>query len=115
MTQKNLKITAMRRMNAPDGSAWITGLCGDTMEFYLVISENVVTQVSYYTDGCSTSQYCGSVSAGLAEGKTIDEVLAISPALVINSQKDQPVESVHCSILAVNTLHKALAQYLLRP
>ena len=28
------------RMNDPSGSAWIKGLCGDTMEIYLIIEKN---------------------------------------------------------------------------
>ena len=104
----------MRRMNDPDGSAWVTGLCGDTMEFYLVMRDNRITQAWYHTDGCSTSQQCGSTAARLAEGKTIDEVLAISPALVIQLHPDLPDDGIHCSILAVTTLHKALASWLLR-
>lgn len=108
-------IDPMRRMNDPDGSAWISGICGDTMEFYLVIADSIITQAWYYTDGCSTSQICGSTAARCAEGKSIDEVLAISPAKVIELNPDLPEDGIHCSILAVSTLHKALASYLLRP
>jgi NifU-like protein involved in Fe-S cluster formation len=43
--------TSFGRMNDASGSAYMKGLCGDEMEFYLVIENNVVIQVKYYTDG----------------------------------------------------------------
>ena len=30
----------MRRMNDPDGAAFINGICGDSMEMYLVIDDD---------------------------------------------------------------------------
>ena len=104
----------MRRMNDADGSAWIDGLCGDSMEMYLVISEEIVTDASFFTDGCSASQACGSTAARLAVGKPLKEVLGLSPADVLNAWADIPQGNVHCAILAISTLHKALADYLLR-
>ncbi|MDC7220539.1 MAG: iron-sulfur cluster assembly scaffold protein [Spirochaetales bacterium] len=107
-------IDPMGRMNDPDGSAWITGLCGDTMEFYLVISHNTISQAWYHTDGCSSSRLCGSTAARLAQGKSVDEVLSISPGQILQMYPDLPSDGVHCSILAVSTLHKALAEWLLK-
>jgi nitrogen fixation NifU-like protein len=114
-TQDGLHTPAnMRRLNAPDGSAWIKGLCGDSMEMYLVIEHDTVTEATFYTDGCNASRACGSTAAGLAQGKALKEVLRISPADVLDQWKDIPQGNVHCAILAVNTLHKAVADYLLR-
>ncbi|MDP8275857.1 MAG: iron-sulfur cluster assembly scaffold protein, partial [Candidatus Euphemobacter frigidus] len=48
-----------------------------------------------------------------ARGKTIKEVLAISPAGVIDDLGGLPEDHLHCSILAVNALHNAIANYLL--
>ena len=104
----------MRRMNDPDGSAWIKGLCGDSMEMYLLISKEIVTDASFFTDGCSASQACGSTAARLAVGKTLKETLRLSPADVLDAWANIPQGNVHCAILAINTLHKALADYLLR-
>ena len=49
----------MGRMNDPDGSAFIKGTCGDTMEMYLVIAEDRITEVKFFTDGCGSSVFCG--------------------------------------------------------
>lgn len=104
----------MGRMNDPDGSAYIKGMCGDSMEMYLIIENDRVTGSTFFTDGCSASRVCGSTAARMAEGRSLKEVLRISPADVIDAWGEIPGGNVHCAILAVSTLHKALADYLLR-
>lgn len=103
----------MGRMNDPDGSAWINGLCGDTMEMYLTVEDDTITKALFHTDGCQASRACGSAAAGLALGKTLKDVLHLSPADILDMWKDIPQGNVHCAILAINTLHKAVADYLL--
>ncbi len=104
----------MGRLNDPDGSAWINGLCGDTMEMYLTIEDDKITKAVFNTDGCNASRACGSAAAGLAEGKILMEALRLSPADILDLWSDIPQGNVHCAILAINTLHKAVADYLLR-
>jgi nitrogen fixation NifU-like protein len=102
------------RMNDPDGSASIKGLCGDTMEIYLTITSETIIDARFYTDGCGVTLACGSVATELVKGKSISDVLMISPADIIYALKKLPEENLHCAILSVSTLHKALADYLLR-
>jgi nitrogen fixation NifU-like protein len=109
-----LKPDNMARMNDPDGAADIKGLCGDTMEIYLAIKDNVIENATFHTDGCTSSRLCGSAAARLAKGRSLKKVLRISPADIIDSWGEIPGGNVHCAILAVITLHKALADYLLR-
>jgi len=104
----------MRRMNDPDGSAFIKGICGDSMEMYLIIKDDRVVEATFFTDGCSASRACGSTAARLASGKSLKDVLRISPADIIDAWGEIPGGNVHCAILAVSTLHKALADFLIR-
>ncbi len=104
----------MGRLNDPDGSAWIKGLCGDTIEMYLIIEDDKVTKALFHTDGCNASRACGSAAASLALGKTLKDVLRLSPADILDLWADIPQGNVHCAILAISTLHKAVADYLLR-
>jgi len=104
----------MGRMNDPTASAWINGLCGDFMEIYLVIKDNKITDIKFYTDGCGITLACGSVVTLLAKNKNINDVLSISPNNIIEHLERLPVENIHCAILAANTLHKAIADYLLK-
>ena len=58
------------RMNDPSGSAWIKGLCGDTMEMYLSINEGTITDARFFTDGCAPTHACGSLVTRLVKGRT---------------------------------------------
>jgi len=110
----DIKPKNMRRINDPDGAAFIKGICGDSMEMYLVIKNEIVEDASFFTDGCNASQSCGSTAASLSIGKSLKEVLRLSPADVIDAWSEIPQGNVHCAILSINTLHKALADYLLK-
>ena len=102
------------RMNDPSGAAWIKGLCGDIMEIYLIIKNNKIIEAKFFTNGCGATLACGSAVTELAKNKTIDKVLSISPKKIINHLEGLPIENIHCAILAVSTLHKAIADYLLK-
>ena len=50
----------------------------------------------------------------LADGKTIKEALMISAGEIIARLKGLPEDHLHCSILSVSTLYRAIADYLLK-
>ena len=103
------------QMNDPSGSAYIKGICGDQMEFYIVVTNNIITDIKFHTDGCVYTTACGAMACKLAAGKSLQEALGISARQVIMELKVLPKSHVHCAILAVSTLYKAIADYLLRP
>ncbi|HOW96462.1 MAG TPA: iron-sulfur cluster assembly scaffold protein [Kiritimatiellia bacterium] len=103
------------RMNDPTASARLRGPCGDEMEFYLVIAGGKIEDVRYYTDGCAHTRLCGRAVAQRALGKTAHEALGINPREIIETAECLPDEGNHCAILAVSTLYRALAAYLLEP
>jgi len=103
------------QMNDPSGSAYIKGICGDQMEFYIVVENNKIIDVKFHTDGCVYTSACGAMACKLAIGKTIQDALGVSAGQIITELKVLPKSHVHCAILAVSTLYKAIADYLLRP
>lgn len=107
--------TYFGRMNGPTSSAVVHGLCGDDMEFYLDIHDGIVTDAKYYTEGCGHTRLCGDAAAGLAKGRLIMDALAINPRQIIDAIPGLPEEGKHCAILAVSALHRAIADYLLKP
>jgi len=102
------------RMNDPTSSSYLKGPCGDAMEFYLVIEQNKITEITYYSDGCQATMACAAMVAKLADGKSVQEALFISAGEIIQRLKGLPEDHLHCSILAVSTLYRAIADYLLR-
>ncbi|MDD4939535.1 MAG: iron-sulfur cluster assembly scaffold protein [Candidatus Omnitrophica bacterium] len=102
------------RMNDPVSSSYLRGPCGDSMEFYLVIENSKITRIKYFTDGCGATRACAAMAAKLADGRTIKEALSISAGDVIAGLKGLPEDHLHCSILSVSTLYRAIADYILR-
>lgn len=102
-----------QKLENPDGSAQAKGSCGDTMEMFLKIKDDVILQCTFQTDGCGTTIACGSVATELARGKTFTEALgSVSANEILNKLGGLPEEDVHCAQLAAETLRRALADYL---
>ncbi len=99
------------RNNGPlidyDGRALITGPCGDTMEFWVKLVDERITKVSFVTDGCGTAHACGSMATVLAEGKSLEEISALSPEDILQALGGLPEASQHCALLAATTLKAA--------
>ena len=100
------------RMREADGAAIITGPCRDTMEIFLKIKDNKITDVRFMTDGCGSSIACGSMVARMVEGKLIDDVKKITSIDLIDALDGLPDENKHCAKLAVDTVQKAVNNYL---
>ncbi len=99
------------RMEEADGQAVVTGWCGDTMEFYLRVSDGRIVEVTFMTDGCGPTVACGSMLTGMVQGKALGEVRAVDPDELIEALGGLPEENLHCADLAVNTLRQAIADY----
>jgi len=103
------------RMEAATAVGRIQGPCGDSMEFYLDIKDGVIKDVKYNTDGCENTRAAGYAIAGRAVGKKIVDALLLNPGEIIKSGECLSEEGEHCAILAVSTLYRAIADYLLNP
>lgn len=103
------------RMNDPTAAASIKGVCGDEMEFYLVIRNDRIQDVLFHTEGCENTRSCGRSVARRAKGRTVTDALSISAGEIIRSGECEPESGRHCAILAVTTLYRAIADYLLKP
>ena len=97
---------------APDGFGRVTGPCGDTMEIYLKVRDGRVINASFWTDGCGPSIASGSMVTELAKGKRILEALKITQDDVLDALGGLPEESLHCALLAADTLKEAIKDYL---
>ena len=96
----------------PDGLGKVTGPCGDTMEISLKVRDDRIMNVSFWTDGCGTTIASGSMATELAKGKSVSEALKITQQDVLDALGGLPEESIHCALLAANTLKEAIKDYL---
>jgi len=94
-----------------NGHARITGPCGDTMEFWVQVGEQRITNVGFTTDGCGPSRAAGSIATELATGKPLTEAVRIEQADILTALGGLPEESEHCALLASNTLKAAITDF----
>ena len=99
-------------MEDADGFAKVTGSCGDTMEIWIKVKNDTITNATFMTDGCGTSIASGSIVTEMAKEKSIAEARKISRQDVLSALGGLPEESQHCALLAANTLKEAIRDYL---
>jgi nitrogen fixation NifU-like protein len=95
-----------------DGFARVTGTCGDTMEIWLKVQNGTIKQATFWTDGCGTSIAAGSMATELVKGKPIANALRITQQDVLDALGGLPEDSIHCALLAANTVKEAAKDYL---
>jgi len=95
------------------GFAKVTRPCGDTMEIWLKVNNDAISDASFMTDGCGTTIASGSMVTEMAKGRTVFHAQKISQQDVLNALGGLPEESQHCALLAANTLKEAVKDYLI--
>jgi nitrogen fixation NifU-like protein len=103
--------TNLGRMAAPDAYGIVHGWCGDTIEIYLRLDGEMITQATFTTDGCGPSVACGNMIATMVQGMSLEEAGQIRPEDLIAALDGLPDESTHCAELAVSTLREAIANW----
>jgi nitrogen fixation NifU-like protein len=95
----------------PSGKGAAVGQCGDSIEVFLRIDKEAITDIRVTPHGCVYTLVCASAVSELARGKGLDEALAIEPDDVAAAVAGLPEDHMHCARLAVNTLGEAIADY----
>lgn len=86
-------------------------VCGDIMQVQLQIQNGVIADVKFKTFGCAAAIATTSALTELIKGKTIADAEKITFDDVVEYLGGLPPIKVHCSQLAINAFHKALADY----
>ena len=89
-------------------------VCGDIMELSLKVVDGVIEDAMFRTFGCAAAIATSSMLTELVKGKTIDEALKISNKAVIEALDGLPSRKRHCSVLAEESLQKAIVDYFER-
>lgn len=85
--------------------------CGDIMEMYLKIENNVIVDAKFKTFGCGAAVATSSISTELVKGKTIEEALEITNKAVAEALDGLPPAKMHCSNLAEEAIRAAIDDY----
>jgi nitrogen fixation NifU-like protein len=102
------KTDFQERVENPDGHGRRTGECGDTVEFFLMEANGVLTSITFDVDGCKNTNACANTVVHLATGKTVDAAWNITHEDVSAFLKTLPAHDSHCAELAVGAFYLAL-------
>ncbi|MEI8361063.1 MAG: iron-sulfur cluster assembly scaffold protein [bacterium] len=91
--------------------------CGDVMKIYLKIEDvkvqddSVIKNIKFETLGCAAAIAVSSAYTERIKGKTIKEALGITKDDIVQDLGGLPAPKIHCSMLAIDALKKALKDY----
>jgi nitrogen fixation NifU-like protein len=99
-------------MENPDGIGHVGNpVCGDIMELYIKVKDNIITDAKFKTFGCGAAIATSSMVTELVKGKSIDDALKISNSAVAEALGGLPPVKMHCSVLAEEALLSAIDDY----
>ena len=87
-------------------------VCGDIMNMYIKVENNVITDVKFKTFGCGAAIATSSIATEMIKGMTIDEALRLTNEAVAEALGGLPKVKMHCSVLAEQAVRSAIDDYL---
>ena len=95
-----------------DVSQSYTGPCGDTIQFFLKINNNIIEKAYYITDGCIAAVATASQTTSLIEGKSLNFAEKLKARVIDSALKGLPKDHKHCAKLALKALKRAIKKYI---
>ena len=96
----------------PDGVGEVGNpVCGDIMKIYLRVKDGRIEDIKFKTFGCGAAIATSSMLTEMVKGKTLEEAMAVTREAVAEALGGLPPNKMHCSNLAADALHKAIADY----
>jgi len=86
--------------------------CGDIMKLYIKVNdEGIIEDARFETFGCASAIASSSIATEMIKGKPVDEAIQLSNKAIAQALGGLPKHKIHCSILAVDALARAVADY----
>ncbi len=107
-----LKPKNIGRLNNPDGFAQIGNMvCGDQLDFFLKVEKGKIKDVRFLSFGCASNIATASMMTEKVKGMTIEEAKKYKWEKIVSDLGGLPQQKVHCSVMAVEGLRKAIDNY----
>ena len=87
-------------------------LCGDQMKLWIRVEQGRIADIKFKSFGCPGAIATSSMVTYLARGRTLEQAMALTDDDVIEALGGIPENKKHCSLLGINALHAAIADYL---
>lgn len=87
--------------------------CGDIMHLEIKVDPKTdkIKDIGFKTFGCAAAIATSDVVCEIAKGKSIKDAKKIKKADIIKKLKGLPNIKVHCSVLGIEALQKAIKNY----
>ncbi len=87
--------------------------CGDQVSIYLKVNAKtqVIEDIKFQSYGCASNIATASIITDMAMGKRLEEAKKIGWKEAADALDGLPPVKMHCSVLAVDTLRKAIKDY----
>ena len=85
-------------------------VCGDMLQFWLRIENNVIVDAKFKTFGCGGAISSSSLMTEKIIGETIEEALKIKNKELVE-ELELPKLKIHCSVMAEEAIAKAIENY----
>lgn len=86
-------------------------VCGDIMKMFIKVKDNIIIDVKFKTFGCGAAIATSSISTEMIKGKTLEQALELKNSDVVKALDGLPPVKLHCSVLAEEAIHEAIADY----
>lgn len=102
----------VKKVKNPDGVGEVGNVaCGDIMHLEIKVEKNKIKDIGFRTFGCAAAIASSDVVCELAKGKTLEEAEKIIKDDIVKKLGGMPLVKVHCSVLGISALKKAIEDY----
>lgn len=104
----------VKKLEKPDAVGEVGNIrCGDIMHLELKVNPEtkIIEDIGFQTFGCPAAVASSDVVCELAKGKTLEEAKNLSKDDVVKTLKEMPLPKLHCSVLGIDALKKAIENY----
>jgi NifU-like protein involved in Fe-S cluster formation len=105
----------VKKISNPDGVGEVGNVrCGDIMRLEIRVDEKrqEIKDIGFQTFGCPAALASSDVVCELAKGRTLDKARKITKEDIVKKFGGMPPIKLHCSILGIQALNKAINNYL---
>jgi len=95
-----------------DGYAQVGNpVCGDQLDFFIKVKNGKISDVKFLSFGCASNIATASILTEEMKGMDIEKAKKFDWNKIVADLGGLPPQKVHCSILAVEALQKAIEYY----
>jgi nitrogen fixation protein NifU and related proteins len=102
----------VKELKKPDSTGEVGNIrCGDIMKLQIKVKDDKINEIGFQTFGCPAAVASSDVVCKLAKGKTLEEAEKLTKQDIVDELEGMPPIKVHCSVLGIEALKKAIENY----